>query len=89
MLLASQEHPCPVSCQSLPLPVSASAGQAVSLDTRCLLPARSWDVGQVRGAYIPRTCQGALTLAFLLQPESEPQSLFAVQQEGLLWLRGS
>lgn len=33
-MLVSQEHPCPVSCQFLPLPVSTPAWQAVSLDTR-------------------------------------------------------
>lgn len=31
-MLASQEHPPPVSCPSLPLPVNTPAGQAVSLD---------------------------------------------------------
>lgn len=58
-MLASQEHPLPVSCWSLPLPVSTPAGQAVSLDTmipshcqgvspNSCLP-RSSDEGQVRG----------------------------------------
>lgn len=41
----------PLPCL-LPVPGLALAGQAVSLDTKCLLlPAHSWGVGQVRHVY--------------------------------------